>query len=148
MNAENADETDGGGLKGFRHLEITRQIVGVFFEVYGELGYGFLESVYRSAMSIALREKGLAVQSEVELVARFRGSPVGTFRADLVVENVVVVELKAARGIDQAHIAQGLNYLRCTSLETGLVLNFGPRPQIRRLVFANERKRSLDHDTT
>jgi PD-(D/E)XK nuclease superfamily len=57
MNAENAEETDGDGSKEFRHSEITRQIVGVFFEVYGELGYGFLESVYRSAMSIALREK-------------------------------------------------------------------------------------------
>ena len=147
MNAENADEANGG-LGGVRHLEITRQIVGAFFEVYGELGYGFLESVYRAAMSIALRERGLAVEAEVELKAKFRGRAVGTFRADLLVENVVVVELKAARGIDQAHIAQGLNYLRCTSLETGLILNFGPRPQIRRLAFANERKRSTGHHTT
>jgi GxxExxY protein len=147
MNAENADEANGG-LGEFRHLEITRQIVGAFFEVYGELGYGFLESVYRAAMSIALRERGLAVEAEVELKAKFRGRAVGTFRADLLVENVVVVELKAARGIDQAHIAQGLNYLRCTSLETGLILNFGPRPQIRRLAFANERKRSTGHHTT
>ena len=147
MNAENADEANGG-LGEFRHLEITRQIVGAFFEVYGELGYGFLESVYRAAMSIALRERGLADEAEVELKAKFRGRAVGTFRADLLVENVVVVELKAARGIDQAHIAQGLNYLRCTSLETGLILNFGPRPQIRRLAFANERKRSTGHHTT
>ncbi|HKU61990.1 MAG TPA: GxxExxY protein [Gemmatimonadales bacterium] len=138
----------GGGLQEFRHLEITRQIVGVFFEVYGELGYGFLESVYRAAMCLALREKGLRVEAEIELQAQFRGRPVGTFRADLLIESLVIVELKAARGIDQAHIAQGLNYLRCTSLETGLMLNFGPRPQIRRLVFSNERKRSVQHPTT
>src|ERR1041384_1777947 len=99
MNAENADVT-GTGLKQFRHVEITRHMVGVFFEVYGELGYGFLESVYRTAMSIALREKGLTVEAEVELHARFRGRPIGTFRADLLVENLVVVELKAARAID------------------------------------------------
>jgi GxxExxY protein len=147
MNAENADET-GSGLQGFRQVEITRQIVGVFFEVYGELGYGFLESVYRAAMSIALREKGLRVDTEVELQASFRGRTVGTFRADVLVENLVVVELKAARGIDQAHISQGLNYLRCTSIETGLILNFGPPPHIRRLAFANERKRSTYHKTT
>jgi GxxExxY protein len=139
MNAENADEANGGGRE-FRHLEITRQVVGVFFEVYGELGYGFLESVYRAAMTIALRDKGLRVAPELELQARFRGQSIGAFRADLLIEDVVVVELKAARGIDQSHVAQVLNYLRCTSLETGLILNFGPRPQIRRLAFANHRK--------
>ena len=147
MNVENADGR-GDCLGEFRHLEITRQIVGVFFEVYGELGYGFLESVYRTAMCIALRQKGLAVEREVELQARFRGQAIGTFRADLLVENLVVVELKAARNIDQAHIAQGLNYLRCTFIETGLILNVGPRPQIRRLAFSNERKRSIDNQTT
>jgi GxxExxY protein len=140
MNAEHPDVT-ADALRQFRHVDITRQIVGVFFEVYGELGYGFLESVYRAAMRIALGEKGLAVQAEVELHAHFRGRPIGTFRADLLVENLVIVELKAAREIDQAHVAQALNYLRCTPLETGLILNFGPRPQIRRLAFANERKR-------
>ena len=142
----NADETVYR-LGAFRHVDITRQIVGVFFEVYGELGYGFPESVYRAAMNIALRDKGLSVEREVELQARFRGRPVATFRADFLGENLVLVELKAARAIDQAHIAQGLNSLRCTSFETGLVLNFGPRPQIRRLAFANERKRSTSPHT-
>jgi GxxExxY protein len=108
--------------------------------VYGELGYGFLESVYRSAMTVALRDAGLAVEPEVELNARFRGRSIGTFRADLVVEGAVLVELKAARAISPAHVAQLLNYLRCTVIEIGLILNFGPAPQIRRMVFANERK--------
>lgn len=124
----------------FKHLDITSRIVRVFFEVYGELGYGFLESVYRSAMGIGLREDGLEVQSEVEVHALFRGHCVGMFRVDFVVERAVIVELKAARGIDQSHLAQVLNYLRCTSLEIGLVLNFGPRPQIKRLAFTNSRK--------
>ena len=142
MNADNADAKTVQQWE-FRHLELTRQIVGVFFDVYGELGFGFLESVYRGAMAIALREAGLDVEPEVELQARFRGRQVGTFRADLLVAGAVVVEFKAARGIDQAHVAQVLNYLRCTSLEMGLILNFGPRPQIRRLAFANVRKQPI-----
>ena len=142
MNTENTVEMGG---REFRHLEITRRIVGVFFEVYGELGYGFLESVYRAAMTMALREAGITVEAETELQARFRGRSIGAFRADLLVENAVLVELKAARGIDSTHIAQLLNYLRCTALETGLILNFGPRPQIRRLIFTNDRKSTSNH---
>jgi GxxExxY protein len=114
----------------FKHLDITSRIVGAFFAVYGELGYGFLESVYRSAMGIALREAGLNVRDEVAARARFRGHCVGLFRLDFVVEHAVIVELKAARGIDQCHLAQVLNYLRCTSLETGLILNFGRKQVI------------------
>jgi GxxExxY protein len=142
MNTENTVESGG---REFRHLEITRRIVGVFFEVYGELGYGFLESVYRAAMTMALREAGITTEAELELQARFRGRSIGAFRADLLVERAVLVELKAARGIDSGHIAQLLNYLRCTALETGLILNFGPRPQIRRLIFTNDRKTTLHH---
>jgi GxxExxY protein len=131
MNAEGCD---------YKHVELTRRIIGVFFQVYGELGYGFLKSVYRSAMTVALTEVGLDVEPEVELHARFRGRSIGTFRADLLVQGAVLVELKAARAIDSAHIAQLLNYLRCTVIEIGLLLNFGPTPKVRRLVFRNDRK--------
>ena len=91
-------------------------------------------------MGIGLREAGLDVHSEVEVHALFRGHSVGVFRLAFVVGQSVIVELKAARGIDQSHLAQVLNYLRCTSLETGLILNFGPRPQIKRVAFTNSRK--------
>jgi GxxExxY protein len=126
--------------RSFKHAELTRKIVGVFLQVYGELGYGFLESVYRSAMAIALTEAGLVVESEVKLHAHFRGRSIETFRADMLVEGAVLVELKAARAIDSAHIAQLLHYLRCTVLEIGLILNFGFTPKVRRLAFANHRK--------
>ena len=125
----------------YRHSGLTRRIIRVFFEVYGELGFGFLESVYRCAMTVALRDAGLAVEPEVELNARFRGRSIGTFRADLLVEGAVLVELKAVRAVGPSHVAQLLNYLRCTVVEIGLILNFGPAPNVRRLVFANERKR-------
>jgi GxxExxY protein len=134
MNTENT------WYREFRHWEITHRIVGVFFEVYSDLGYGYLDSIYSEAMTIALQEAGLRVQPERKVEARFRGRVIGTFRADLLIEGVVLVELKATLSIDSIHIAQLLNYLRCSALETGLILNFGPRPQIRRLIFTNDRK--------
>jgi GxxExxY protein len=145
MNTENS--RDVGGRR-FRHHDLTGRVVGVFYDVYGELGYGFLESVYRTAMTMALREAGLRVTPEIKLQAQFRRQPIGWFRADLLIDDVVLVELKATREIDSTHIAQLLNYLRCTALETGLILNFGPRPQIRRLIFTNDRKNRVHVDTS
>jgi GxxExxY protein len=128
--------------KNYKHAKLTDLIIGVFYEVYNELGYGFLESVYRNALQVALIEKGLTVESEKPISVYFRGKKVGDFRADLVVNNLVLLELKTADAIAMAHEAQVLNYLRSTILEIGLILNFGPKPQVRRLLFDNERKRS------
>jgi GxxExxY protein len=130
----NADE------RRYKHECTTRTIIGVFFDVYNELGYGFLESVYREAMAIALRAEGLTVEKEFALVARFRGHVIGAFKADLVVSGSVIVELKAVRSLDRVHEAQTLNYLRASVLEVGLLFNFGPRPQVKRLAFSNIRK--------
>jgi len=124
----------------YKHCELTDAIIGVFYEVYNELGFGFLESVYRKALCMALIEKGLRVESEVATSVFFRGEKVGDFRADLIVNQIVLLELKTAEKIVRAHEAQVLNYLRSTTLELGLILNFGPQPQIRRLVLDNARK--------
>ena len=126
---------------GLKHEELTERIIGVFYDVYNELGYGFLESVYRDAMVIALQEAGLKNQREVPVKVAFRGHSVGEFRADLLVEGVVLLELKTARALDKSHEAQLLHYLRSTQIEVGLLLNFGQRPQFRRLLFDNERKK-------
>jgi GxxExxY protein len=130
----NADE------RRFKHQTLTRQVIGIFFEVYNELGHGFLESVYREAMCIALRSRRLDVLTEFPLAALFRGHVIGRFKVDLVVDGAVMIELKATRTLDSAHEAQTLNYLRAGILEVALLLNFGPRPQFKRLVFSNERK--------
>ena len=122
------------------HSELTEGIVGIFYEVYNELGHGFLESVYRRAMTIALEAAGLRVEREVLVPVWFRGIEVGTFRADLAVEKLVLLELKSAIAIERAHEGQTLNYLRATRIETAPVLNFGPKPQFRRLAFDNVRK--------
>jgi GxxExxY protein len=129
--------TDVNGLK---HQELTRRIIGVFYEVYNELGPGFLESVYAEALALALRQAGLIVEREMPLAVHFRGNLVGQFRADLIVGGAVLVEAKACPGLHARHQAQVLNYLRATVVEVGLLLNFGPRPGIKRILFDNSQK--------
>jgi GxxExxY protein len=124
-----------------KHAGLTDRIIGIFYDVYNELGYGFLESVYEESLLIALREAGLAVDRQVPVPVWFRNHKVGDFRADLLVESCVLLELKSARILESAHEAQLLHYLKSTEVEIGLLLNFGSRPQFRRLLFDNERKK-------
>jgi GxxExxY protein len=124
-----------------KHKELTEVIIGTFYEVYNELGFGFLESVYENALVIALSEKGLKVEQQIPIPVWFRGQRVGDFVADLLVENTVILELKAVRTIDDAHKAQLLNYLRATEIEIGLLLNFGQSAEFKRLAFDNHRKK-------
>jgi len=139
------EDGSGGAGPQFRGANdrLTERIIGVFYEVYNELGFGFLESVYREAMRIALGQAGLEVQAEVQVPVSFRGNLVGVFRADLVVNGCVVVELKTADSISKAHEAQLLHYLRASSIEVGLVMNFGPDARFRRVEMANARKKRM-----
>jgi GxxExxY protein len=126
---------------GLKHAESTEKVIGIFYDVYNELGYGFLESVYEESLMIALRESGLEVQSQVPVPVWFRQHKVGEFRADVLVENAVMLELTSVRMLEPSHEAQLLHYLKSTEVEIGLLLNFGVRPQFRRLLFDNERKK-------
>jgi len=128
-------------LEGLKHRELTEKIIGVFYEVYNELGHGFLESIYEQALAIALAQAGMKVERQVAVSVFFRGRQIGDFRADMRADGKVLLELKAARAIDQAHEKQLLNYLRATDIEVGLLLNFGVKPQFRRLVYENEGKK-------
>ena len=125
----------------FRHQDLTGQVIGVFYQVYNELGHGFLESVYENAMELALASANFIVKRQDPLPVFFRGQQIGDFRADLLVEEAVIVEVKAARLLEPAHETQLLNYLRASEMEIGLLLNFGPEPQIKRFVFSNDRKK-------
>jgi GxxExxY protein len=124
-----------------KYGELTQKVIGVFFEVYNELGHGFLESVYQKAFELALISKGLRVCRKVEIPVWFRTQKVGDFEADFLVENCLLMELKAVRCLDTAHQAQLLNYLRATNVEVGLLFNFGIEPEFKRLVFDNTRKK-------
>jgi len=123
-----------------KHGDLTEKIVGIFYDVYNELGPGFLESVYPQSLAIALSSGGLKVQRELAVPVYFRGQLVGDFRADLPVEDTVLLEVKTCRVLEPAQEAQLLHYLRATRFEVGLLLNFGPRPRAQRIILDNGRK--------
>ncbi len=124
-----------------KHHEITQRIIGIFYEVYNVLGYGFLEKVYQSAMELRLNKAGLSVAPQHPIEVHFDGQVIGEYFADLVVEEKIIIELKAVQQLTAEHEAQLLHYLRATGYEVGLLLNFGPRPEIHRKVYDNAKKK-------
>jgi GxxExxY protein len=123
-----------------KHKELTHNIIRVFYDVYNELGHGFLESVYQRSLAMALQASGLEARSRVKIPVWFRGQRVGQFEGDLLVNNLILLELKVARCLDLSHQSQLLNYLRATDIEVGLLLNFGLKPEFKRLVLDNASK--------
>ena len=124
-----------------KHESLTGQIIKGFYPVYNELGYGFLEKVYENGLALELERMGLGVRRQQPTRVYYFGRQVGDYYADLVVENLVIIELKCAEGISEAYEAQLLNYLKATEIEIGLLLNFGPKPEFRRKIFTNDKKR-------
>lgn len=125
----------------YPHERLTHAIIGAFYDVYTALGSGFREVVYERALELALHDRGLQVVRQPSLRIRFRGRVVGLFRADLIVQDTVVVELKALPSLERSHVAQVLNLLRATGLEVALLLNFGPQPQLKRLIHSHRSHR-------
>lgn len=126
----------------YLHSEITAEILNAFYDVYNELGYGFLERVYKNAMYKELRQRGFDCSTERSIPVYYKGELVGDYFADLIIENKIIIELKAVKHILPEHEAQLTNYLRATDAEVGLLLNFGPTTQKRRIVFTNDRKKT------
>lgn len=120
--------------------DLTERIIACFFEVYNTLGYGFLEKVYERAMMVELTKHGLSCRNQVPIRVYDKEQNVGDYAADIIVEESVVLELKAAECLVEEHEFQLINYLRATDLEIGLLLNFGREPEIRRKIFTNDRK--------
>jgi GxxExxY protein len=144
LHGNGADEALVGRATGMLvHGAVTDRVINAFFRVYNELGTGFLESVYEKALAIQLAELNVPVETQASVVVHFHGKEVGLFRADMIVEGRVLVELKVARSIAEAHEHQVLNFLNATRLEVGLLLNFGPRAEFKRLLLTNNKKKSL-----
>ncbi|UOK41685.1 MULTISPECIES: GxxExxY protein [Flavobacterium] len=122
------------------HEELTNEIIKTFYEVYNELGYGFLEKVYQNALYLELKKRGFDVVPQKKLTVYFKGQAVGDYYADLIVNNSIILELKACDYIVEEFEFQLLNYLRATDCEVGLLLNFGKKPEFKRKVFQNNRK--------
>ncbi len=122
------------------HQEITSKIISAFYTVYNALGYGFLEKVYENAMIIELEKLGLIVRQQVPIQVYYEDKVVGEYFADLLVDDKVIVELKAAKEIVGAHEAQLVNYLKATNIEVGLLLNFGTEAKFKRKIFTQRKK--------
>jgi GxxExxY protein len=128
---------------GYAHVDLTQQIIGVFYDVYNALGWGFLEKVYENALVLRLRACGLRAVQQKPISVYFDGVVVGEYFADVIVEDLVILELKAVDALTSDHEAQVLNYLRATNYEVGLLMNFGPKPKIIRKAFNNDHKQNL-----
>ena len=122
------------------HKELSQQIIGCFYNVYNTLGRGFSEKVYENAMCIELRKNGLRGVKQQEIKVFYEEEIVGDFKADIIVNDLVILELKAVTQIIDDHEAQLLNYLRATSIEVGYILNFGSKAEFKRKVYNNYRK--------
>lgn len=127
----------------YLHRDITEKIIKAFYNVYNVLGFGFLEKVYENAMMIELSLMKLICEKQKPIDVYFKEKKVGEYFADIIVENKVIIELKAAEGLIPEHEAQLLNYLKATNIEVGLLLNFGKTPQIKRQIFENVYKKSI-----
>ena len=121
------------------HKGLTDKIISAFFDVYNELGYGFPEKVYQNSLYLELRTRGFNVEARKQIRVYYKDHEVGEYYADLVVENSVILELKAAESIVKEFEYQLINHLRGTDMEVGLLLNFGKRPEFIRKVYENKR---------
>jgi GxxExxY protein len=122
------------------HEKTTDKIIKAFYKVYNKLGYGFLEKIYEKSMIIELEKLGLNVISQKNIKVYYENIEVGSYFADLLVNNLVIIELKAVKSICEEHEAQLINYLRATKVEVGLLLNFGKKPEFKQKIFSNNKK--------
>ena len=122
------------------YQEKTEKIIQAFYKVYNTLGYGFLEKVYQNALLIELRNMGFECKSQAPVVVYYEESPVGDYFADIIVDNCIIIENKAAEALREENEFQLINYLKATQMEVGLLLNFGKKPEVRRKIFTNNRK--------
>ena len=123
-----------------KHKTLTAAIISIFYKVYNILGYGFLEKVYENAMMYEFKKAGISAASQSPIAVKYEKEIIGEYFADILVDDKVIVEIKAAKRLAPDHKAQLLNYLKATDKEVGLLLNFGPKPEISRKVFDNNKK--------
>ena len=123
-----------------KNKELTEKIIKIFYKVYNTLGYGFLEKIYENAMMIEFRKTAISAVSQSPIKVLYEDEIIGEYYADILVGDKVIVEVKATKILALEHEAQLLNYLKATDIEVGLLLNFGPKPEVKRKIFDNSRK--------
>jgi GxxExxY protein len=125
----------------FLHKSLSDSILKIYYEVYNELGYGFLEKVYQNAMYFELKSQGFKVEAQKQIKVYYKSQMVGEYFADIIVEDLITLELKACECLMDEYQAQLLNYLKATKVEIGMLLNFGTEPEFKRLIYTNDRKK-------
>jgi GxxExxY protein len=124
-----------------QYEEKTDLIIKAFFKVYNTLGYGFLEKVYHNAFLIELKKLGFVIKSQYPITVLYEEYEVGEYYADIIVDDCIIIENKATEGLREEHEFQLINYLKATSIEVGLLFNFGKTPSFKRKYFTNDRKK-------
>lgn len=128
-------------MTNFLHKRLSDAILKIYYEVYNNLGYGFLEKVYQNAMYLELKNQGYNVEPQKQIKVYYKEMVVGEeYYADLLIDNTIILELKACECLMDAHKAQLINYLKATDIEVGLLLNFGETPEFKRFIYTNDRK--------
>ena len=127
----------------YLHQELSSNIISCFYKVYNTLGFGFLEKVYENALLIELTKSGLFVERQKPIKVHYEEKIVGEYFADIMVENKIILESKAAESLIEEHESQLIKYLKATDIELGLLLNFGKKPEIRRKIFSNNQRKSV-----
>ena len=130
-------------VENYKHSDLTSEIIKCFYTVYNKLGYGFFEKVYENSLKIELEAKGFKVQCQKPINVYYNEQLVGEYFADLIVEDSVIIELKASRELQESHSVQLINYLKATDIEVGLLFNFGEIPKVKRRIFTNTRKQHI-----
>ena len=123
----------------YLYEDLTKKIIKCFYKVYDELGYGFLESIYENALIVELQETGLKIENQKGLEVFYKGVLVGKYRSDIIVEDKVIIELKAVSQLTKSHEVQLVNYLKATNIEIGLLVNFGEKLNFKRKIFRNKK---------
>jgi GxxExxY protein len=129
-----------GAMEDRKYADLTDRIICAFYNVYNSIGYGFLEKVYENALLIELEQMSIQVDAQVPITVSYKDHIVGDYFCDLMIEEKIIIEIKAAKSLLPEHEAQLLNYLKATELEVGLLFNFGLNPIVKRKVFSNSRK--------
>ena len=128
-------------MKNFPHQELTKSIIGIYYNVYNELGFGFLEKVYHKELLIELKNNGYKIDSEKKVNVYYKNEIVGEYIPDIIINDSVIIELKCVEYLTDIHENQLLNYLKATDCEVSLILNFGKNPQFIRKIFTNDLKK-------
>ena len=124
-------------MENYKHSELTEKIIKAFYKVYNTLGYGFLEKVYENAIYIELEAIGFNIKKQEPIKVYYEGKEVGVYFADLIVNNTIIIELKATEYLIEENESQLINYLKATEMEVGLLLNFGKKPEVKRKIYSN-----------